>query len=226
MTALPDINGLIKETRKYEFADGLRDLQFGLMFISYGLIEWFVFRPAWFKLILSLKANPGPWSIWFVMIVLFLLPIIVVLGMIRIMDYARRRWLWKDSGYVKPSHFAISRRSNVLAALVLLAVLASGLGIYRFAEIDDQFPWRLIWTAISWGFDVSFIDMGRSLGIRRYPWLGAICGLASIPLLFVRLSLEMTPLVICLIWGIAFTVSACFAIRGFWQDVQKAKDNG
>ena len=44
MSTQPDVDGLIRETRRYEFADGLVELQMGVLLTIMGALSQLVFR--------------------------------------------------------------------------------------------------------------------------------------------------------------------------------------
>ena len=45
MTIQVDVPKLIRETRQYEFLDGLRDFQMAVVFIRLGCLSWLIFEP-------------------------------------------------------------------------------------------------------------------------------------------------------------------------------------
>ena len=53
MSVQPDIEKLIRQTKQYEFADGLRDIQLGLFMGSMGALTWLVISPIWIYLIIT-----------------------------------------------------------------------------------------------------------------------------------------------------------------------------
>jgi hypothetical protein len=147
------------------------------------------------------------------MILFLLLPIILIIAFLRLMGYVRRRWLWKDSGFVRPSRWAIPRRTAVISAVAFGLLLAAGLGVDWLVSLDEYFPWRMLWTAVSWATAITFIGIGRHLGLVRYVWLGVAGGLAATPLLFIKLPFELTMLLACLIWGLILIVSGVVVMR-------------
>ncbi len=63
MTTGVDIHKVIQRTRRYEFSDGLRDLQWAAMLSSFGLQSWLIFEPRWWATLLDLKDSPGKWAV-------------------------------------------------------------------------------------------------------------------------------------------------------------------
>jgi hypothetical protein len=226
MSKYPDVEQLAKKTRKYEFADGLRDLQFGLYFIFYGLVGWIGFQPIWMRLVIDLKAHVGEWAVYAIVLSVFLIPVFVVYGMLRLMRFIRERWLWRNSGYVEPSTWPLTLRNSFISASVLVVVLGGGLLVTRSMDLDVYFPWRLVWVAVNCATAVTFINVGRYLDLKRYTWLGIICGVVLTPLLFIPMAFIGTMLVFSLVWGIALLVSGLFVFRQSWQLVGKEASSG
>jgi hypothetical protein len=47
MMALPDVDKLIRQTRQYEFSDGLRDLQVAVLLGIGCMTVWLSLEPMW-----------------------------------------------------------------------------------------------------------------------------------------------------------------------------------
>ena len=212
MTVSPDVDRLIRETRRYEFADGLRDLQLAMLLGLGGLTAWLVFEPFWMTFVVRMAATYGRWAAW-VGILPALVPPLVVLGMLGVMRVLRRRWLWRESGMVSPSRWAVPRRVNVLSAVILLGGLAVGLGLLKLGLVDASFLLRMLWTATGWSFGYTLFAMGRHLDLPRYRWLGLTGGILSTALLFLPLPFAQSSLVFGLLWCAMLAGSGLITLR-------------
>jgi len=212
MTSPSDVKQLIQDTRRYEFADGLRDLQLAIFFVTSGAAAWLVFQPFWITLIGDLVERYGRGAAWLGILVLFIAPLAVI-GMLGLMNFARKRWLWRESGMVKPSRWVVPRRVTVLSFVIIVAGLAFAVLARRQGWVEDSFILRMLWVATGWSFGYTLIAMGRELDLPRYIWLGVIGGALSTILLFLDLTFAQVALVFSLTWGLLLSASGIFTLR-------------
>lgn len=212
MTLSPDVDRLIRETRRYEFADGLRDLQFALLMGLGGFTSWLVFEPFWMAFVVRTAARYGRWAAW-VGIVPALVPALVILGMLGVMRVLRRRWLWRDSGMVSPARWAVPRRINVLSAVILVAGLAVGFGLMLLGAVDQTFLLRMLWAATGWGFGYTLVAMGRNLDLARYVRLGWAGGVLSTGILFLAEPFGRVSLAFGMLWFVLLGGSGVLTLR-------------
>ena len=125
MASQPDINQLIQKTRRYEFSDGLRDIQFAILLGFGGVGAWLAFEPFWLTIIMKAANTYGRWAAWIGMLPTILV-ILAVWGMLWLMKYIRQRWLWRESGIVKASQWIVPRKVNLISFIIILAGLAIG----------------------------------------------------------------------------------------------------
>jgi len=217
MTTQPDIDALIRKTRQYEFVDGLRDLQMAAIMAIMGAFAWFsltLARMHWYvRLILYLKDTFGSWARWINGLVYLLILFAVLGGSLWIMRVLRRKWLWRESGWVKPVRWQVPRRITVLSAVIMLGGIVLGLILLSAGKVDMSFVLRMLWTATGWGFGYTLIGMGREIGLIRYVWLGAFGGLASTAVLFLPLTFGQTAIVIYGAWTLALGISGAIVLR-------------
>ena len=217
MTTQPDIDALIRKTRQYEFADGLRDLQMATIMAFMGAFAWFSLTLAgmqWYiRLILNLKEIFGNWTPWINGLVYLLILFTVLGGSLWIMRVLRRKWLWRESGWVKPLRWQVTRRITVLSAVIILGGIVLGLMLLSAGKVDKSFVLRMLWTATGWGFGYTLIGMGREIGLIRYVWLGAVGGLASTAVLFLPLTFGQTAIVLYGVWTLALGISGAIVLR-------------
>jgi hypothetical protein len=212
MMAQSDVDKLIRQTRQYEFSDGLRDLQMAMYFAVSGVTLWLILEPIWMTLVANMVKMFGRWAALVKMLPVILAPL-TVWGMLRLMDYLRQRWLWRESGMVKSSFWLIPRRVNVLSVVIFLGGIAIGVGLRIFGRVDDAFILRILWAATGWGFGYALIGTGHHIGLPRYVWLGAVGGIASTSLLFLPFTFGQTSLVFGLFWSLMLIVSGAVTLR-------------
>jgi len=212
MESQPDVEQLIQKTRQYEFADGLRDLQLAVLFGFGGVTSWLAFEPFWIAIIGNTAKTYGRWAAWIGMLPLVLV-MLAVWGMLPIMNFLRKRWLWRESGMVKPSRWIVPRRVNVLTAVIMLGGIAGSLGLRALGWADDAFVLRVFWAATGWGFGYTLFAMGRHMDLPRYRQLGVIGGFISTILLFLPLRFGQSSLVFGFTWFTLLAVSGFSALR-------------
>jgi len=163
MTVQPDIQDLMRRTRQYEFADGLRDLQLAMMLGLTGAGIWLVFGPIWIGFLGSFVLRYGRWAAWAGLLWVFL-PALAVFGMLGVMKVLRSRWLWVQAGTVRPSRWAVPKRVNLISAIILVGGIAWGIGLRSLGWVDETFVLRMLWTATGWSFGYTLVGVGRELG--------------------------------------------------------------
>ena len=221
MMTQPDVDKLIRQTRQYEFADGLRDLQMAMLLGLGGVAVWFTLEPMWMSFVANLVKTWGRWAAWINMLPVILAPL-AAWGMLRLMNVLRQRWLWRDSGMVKSSRWIVPRRVNILSAVIMLGGVALGFGLRSLGWADDVFMLRTLWAATGWSFGYTLVGVGRNIGLMRYVWLGVIGGLASTSLLFLSLTFSQTALVFGLGWCLLLAVSGTVVLRHAFLSVHKS----
>jgi len=219
MVEQPNVDKLIQQTRQYEFADGLRDLQLGFYFAISGLTFWLIFDPRWMSFIFTLIRTNRAWGI-LVNFVSVVLPLVVVLGMLPIMNYLRRRWLWRESGMVK-SRWVVPKGVNILSAVIMVGTIVLGGLLRHFGKVDDIFLLRVLWAATGWSFGYTWIGVGRHIGLKRYIWMGAIGGMASTIVLFLPFGFGETTMVFWQTWGLILSISGVIVLRRAFRSVQE-----
>ena len=212
MMSQSNVDQLIQKTRCYEYSDGLRDLQLAVLFGFGGLVVWFGFQPFWVRFIGTMAKTFGKWAAWVGLLPLVLM-VLAVWGMVRLMDYLRSRWLWRESGMVKPSRWMVPRRVSLISTVILLGGIALGFGLRRWGWVEYAGILNMLWTATGWSFAYTLVAMGRNLGLPRYLWLGIVGGVLSTAVLFLPLSFELSALVFGLLWFCLLTISGVITLR-------------
>jgi hypothetical protein len=200
MTTQVDLDKLIRQTRQYEFRDGLRDLQMAVMFILYGLVPWLVFRPAWWAFLLHLKSTFGRWMMQLITLLVLSFPALAVWGTLSIMTYLRRRWLWRESGIVKASRVLVPRPVTILSGIIAVGGILLSAGLHVSGQVDDMFLLRSICTVSGWSAGCAMVGLGHSVGLVRYIWLGLIGALLSTLAPFLPYTFGETVLIFGMAW--------------------------
>ncbi len=227
MNTQPDVDELVRRTRRYEFADGLVELQMGVILVILGILSQLAFSPMYImRLQLSLARALGAWAKWLTLLVV-LLPVFVALGTRHIIAYVRRRWLWRDSGFVKPLlPSAVSRKTLTLATAIVVVSTVVGFMLSRAGWSEPMLPLRMLVVSVGWAQGITMIGVGHTTGLSHYTWLGIVGGLASTLFLFLHLTFGQALLALCLLWGLAFTASGLISLRCALLMLRKANEDG
>jgi hypothetical protein len=212
MASQPDINQLIQKTRRYEFSDGLRDIQFAILLGFGGVGAWLAFEPFWLTIIIKAAKTYGRWVAWIGMLPTVLV-LLAVWGMLWLMKYIRQRWLWRESGMVKSSQWIVPRKVNLISFIIILAGLAIGVCLWFLHWVDQVFVLRMLWTATGWSFGYTLVSVGKNIGLPRYIWLGWAGGIISTSILIIPLTFGQSALVFGSIWFVILMTSGIMTLR-------------
>jgi len=225
MAVQADVKDLMRRTRQYEFADGLRDLQLALMFGLSGAGIWLVFSPVWFAFLGALVLRYGRWAAWAGLLGVFL-PALTVFGMLGVMKVLRSRWLWARTGIVRPVRWAVPRRVSLISALILIGSIALGLGLHNLGRVDGNFVLRMLWTATGWSFGYTLVGVGRELALARYIRIGLVGAAASTVILLTPISFGEAGLALGLGWFLVLSVSGGVTLRRGWPRAEEVTGRG
>jgi hypothetical protein len=225
MSTQPDVDGLIRETRRYEFADGLVELQMGVLLTIMGALSQLVFSPKLIHLSLSLSQTLGSWARWLTVLIV-LLPTLAAFGTRHIVKYVRRRWLWRTSGFVEPLPSAVPRKALTFATATVVVSVAVAFALSRAGWGEPMLPLRVLVASVGWAQGITMIGVGRTTGLAHYAWLGIVGGSASTSFLFLHLTFGQAWLAFCLLWGLAFTASGLFSLRCALLRLREANQDG
>lgn len=217
MNKQTDIEGLIRKTRQYEFVDGLRDLQIASIMAFFVVLAWFMFTLTgvrWYvRLILYFKDTFGSWAPWIDGLLLLLFIFAVLGGSLWLMRAVRQRWLWRESGWVKPLPWQVPRKVTILSVAIFLGGLGLAIALLVADRVEASFVLRMLWVAIGWAFGFTLVGVGREIGLIRYIWLGSLGGIASSVLLFLPLTFGQVAIVLYGAWALALGISGAIALR-------------
>lgn len=218
------VKKLVQQTQRYEFADGLRDLQLASMMATMGFATWVIFdkMDVWMPFTIELAGRVGGWGRWSMMLVV-LLPSLLGLGVLLVMRLVRRRWLWRNTGIVKPSRQIVPLRVTLISVVIVLAALGLGALMQTFRTNDDLFLLRLLFIASGWSFGYTLVEMGQRLDLQRYVRVGLGISAVTAILLFLPLTVGQTALWWGLAWGAALALSGIGPLR---EAAHKASEGG
>lgn len=217
------IDHLITHTKQYEFSDGLREIQLAVLWLGTGLTTWFILeRPdIWLAAVYQLKANLGDWARWLAMLLVLIPSVLVILCQI-VIRYTRQRWLWRQSGWVKPNPSAIVPQSTyvVAAAIVVLSALF-GAALYQLDLLAGDAALRLLVVGTGWANGFIMVSLSKSIGLQRYAWFGFLGGVLLTPLLFLPLSFGLMWLLFGVWWGLILALSGAMSLRRTLSAIRK-----
>lgn len=210
---------IILKTKQYEFADGLREVQLGLTFVLMGVIFSLMFNPSWIGFYIKLAQHYGAWASLIANLLLFSLPVLAALGLQRLMEYARRRWLWRQSGVIKSLRIMVPAPISLLSGIVFIAVLITGLLLQPFLQTGDFYVWSLIMLAAGWSFGATLIGFGVRVKVFRHVLLGIMVALVSPAALLYQSSLTQ-PALLFGVWGAFLLVSGLIVLKRVWPEIK------
>jgi hypothetical protein len=215
MSAQPDIKGLVRETQRYEFSDGLRDLQWALVMIVIGISAWLTIDQAafWIPLSADLKARYGQAGTWILAFILVVGPWLPILATLVIMRNVRKRWLWRESGYVESKKWLVPRSVMLTAFVITIVGLAIGVVVQLNMPFESLFFLKMTLIAGGWSFGYMLLEMGRRLELERYLRVGIVGIVTTTLLIFLPLTFGQMGLLWGLIWGGLLTMSAYRPLR-------------
>lgn len=224
MDVQPTVENLVRKTQQYEFSDGLRDMQFAILMIGTGLTTWLIMDRAdiWLVAMWRLADTLGSWARWLTMLLGFI-PALLTAGALALMNYVRRRWLWQESGFVKPMNIVVPRRVTIISVALFLLGMAIGLGGSSLGLAGDHFALRALFAASGWSFGYSLFGLGKSINLQRYVRLGLIGGLASTILFILPITSGQAALVLGLGWGLALIISGFKPFRNAIRTMREAQ---
>lgn len=216
-----------RKTERTEFIDGVRDFHTALHWLMPGLIFWIGFdlSGVWSPIVNDLKQLMGDGIATIVILfVTFVVPLLISFGVMRWMnEVLRRRWLWRESGLIKPKSWVVPRA-------FILGSLALSMGIFLIGgllAIQTQdlrwFFWGLL-IGCGWSQSVFFIILGRRLQLPRYQVLAVIGAVASPFILLLPLTTGLMGFVFSLFWALLFITSGILGVRETVQMQRIAAD--
>lgn len=227
MVSQPNAEELIRQTQRYEFSDGLRDLQMTIILATLGVVSWLTFDLVYARTLVKLMYTLGAWVGWLsILVIVIVVPVLITSGVRELINHARQRWLWRESGMVESLSWLVPRWVTVLAVSIYLIAVVFSLRLHFSGQVDTLFVLRMLVVAAGWSTGVTLAGFGLNIGLLRYVWLGVIGGLGSTSLLAFPLTFGQTALVFGLSWGFMFSVSGIIALRRTLFSLQRTRSGG
>lgn len=205
-----DILRIQRRTVRYELADGVRDFQSAMWILVIGFYGWLMWDmpQVWLPAMVDLMDWQGELFGWILILTFGLgIPIILIEGSLRLMnEYVRRRWLWRETGFIKPKRMIVPRPTLFIAFAIMIVTFVGG--IFLAIQLED--PWIIFRSIfVGSGFEMAFMyfSLGGQFEIKRYRMvaLGGLIGtLALAPL---SVSVGLHALMICAFWTVILLVS-------------------
>ncbi len=209
------VQQLQRRTERYEFADGVRDFQMAVMLLGIGLLHLFVWDlpQVWLPALVEFKRAQGDVLTIVLIIVIFLVPSLLTWGAQNLMNtYIRRRWLWRETGVIKPKTSLLPRLVLFTGLALMLLIFAGGM---LLAPVLRD-PWLFV-RAIHLGTGVElafmYFVLGRRWQIPRYRLLALAGLLGTVALVLLPLSIGLLGLLVCGYWVGCLSVSGVYGVR-------------
>jgi hypothetical protein len=165
------------------------------------------------QLILNLMETFGRWGGLISGLLYILILLALLVGTLWIIKFLRRRWLWRESGWVEPQRWQVPRRGSVLSVVIFLGGIGLAIALLVNDRVETSFVLRMLWVATGWAFGFTLVAVGREIGLKRYIWLGAVGGIASTVFLFLPLSFGQVAIALFGAWALVLGVSGAIALR-------------
>ena len=221
-----DIDGLMRQTQRREYEDGLRDFQLGVIFLMIGLVNGLLFTPAGLELFLKTVIRYQ--DLWIVGLVgLIGLALLLLFGSERVMERIRRATFWRESGFVKPLRRGVLKNSvMVLATIVLLGVIIGSVWLMSKGVLSQDTALRSIPASAGLATAIVFISLGQTLQIKRYLAAGISGAVLSAVILFVEMTFANSYILAGFGWAVIFAASGIWALNWAIRDLRGRAING
>lgn len=212
MNHITEFDNLTKATRRREFDDGLMDYVFGCTCLLIGLLGWFFFSSFGLRwIVIGMLQNRELTIIAFIAIIALL--ILLISGARRMIEYIRRKTLWKNRGFVKSLRWQVSWQINVLAGAVGIAMIVIAVWLMSNGYLIQEIVLRTLVSSTGVATGIVLFGMGKELNLQRYKWAGSIGGLLSTLVILMPISFSISWLVLGIVWIVVLTVSGSWALR-------------
>jgi hypothetical protein len=219
-----DVQKLQQRTARYEMADGLRDFQFAFWMLVIGFYTWVVWEaPAgWLRFVTDLRE----YGEVVVIVVTFILPIVIpaliAYGGQKLADeYLRRRWLWRESGFIKPRNQTLMPRTILLASAGIWAVVFGGGILLAHLTSEPLFVLRGLYVGIGIQAVYMYWVNAARFDMPRYRWV-ALAGLIGTGVIAILpVSVGTFGFLILAYWAVLLAISGGV---GMAQAIREAPD--
>jgi len=216
MNNIDEIDGLTRRTRKREFDDGLVDILYGVFFLVMGLAGWFFSSAVGLRWFAIAMVQQRAITI-IALLTLALAFVLTMRGSRRLIEWIRRSFLWKESGFVEPLRWQVKRSVTIASVLAFLALILVAYWLMVTGSLSEEAVLRTLSASVSLGTAIMYLGMGIDLRIRRYVGVG-IAGLILAAIILTQAtSFSESWLLVGVGWMTILTASGLWALR---QSVQ------
>ncbi len=210
-----DVNRFQRYTARYEFADGIRDFQTAFwIFITgiYALIVWDI-PDLWLPFVDFARAQGTLFILLTTFVVPIGIPVIISEFCFRAAnEHIRRRWLWRNTGFIKSKAWIIPRYVLFTAYGITFSVFIGGI-LLAIETHDASLILRGLYVGIGTSLAYMYGSVGIRLQIPRHKIL-ALTGFAGTLLLaLLPLRMGMFAFTLSLLWVILLVLSGIYAMR-------------
>lgn len=214
-----NIGKLQRMTMRYELADGVRELHQAIWLLLMGVYVWLLWdAPGLWMPIVQAARTQGNAALLVVILAMFGIPIMVMQVSLMLMNvYVRRRWLWRNTGVIKPKAWIIPRRVLFTAYAVMLTLFL----VVTWVAVQREDLWLIVRAAyLGTGCGLCWMSfwVGRLFELPRYQISAGVGGLGTLIILVLPVSLGMGGLLMGLLWAGTMTASGVYAIWQFNQE--------
>jgi|GEM_PF-6008963 len=217
---------LQQSTARYEFSDGIRDFQTAFWILVtgfYALIVWGMPGSS-----LNFVAFARSQGILFILVTTFILPIGIPLlvshfGLRAINEYVRRRWLWRNTGFIKAKSWVLPRSVLFGAYAICFGVWVGG--ILLAIQSNEA---RFILMGIYVGTGLAFCYMngwvGQRMSIPRYTVVAIVGLIGTLMITLSPFNVGMFPFVMSLFWGLLLIASGIYGVMQVAKQQTEVED--
>jgi hypothetical protein len=206
------LDNLTRITRRREFEDGLFDFVLAVTFLMIGIAGWIFFSPwaiQWYVKFLILNREVTIIAL----LTLSAFFILLIFLARRFVEYIRRTYLWRESGYVKSLRWQVKTSINLIAGTVTILMIVFAFWLMLRGLISSEDVLRVLVSSVGVSTGIVFLGVGFDLQLRRYISVGLIGMMTSISLLFIPVTFSMSWLIFGLIWVTILSISGLVALR-------------
>lgn len=209
-----DIAKMQHNTLRYEFADGIRELHTAFWLLVTGFYAWIIWgSPAiWSPFAEFARAQGVVFMIFTTLVLPIAIPLILSqIGLKVINEHLRRRWLWRNTGYIKPKSWIVPRSVLFTSFVITFSCFIAGILLAVQLAVISFFLYGL-YVGIGLALAYMHLMVGIKLQIPRYR-LVAVAGVSGTVLLcLLPIPVGLFPLIFSLFWTATLVISGGYAI--------------
>jgi hypothetical protein len=209
-----DILKIQQDTVRYEFADGIREFHTAFWLLVTGLYAWVVWGlpDVWLPFAEFARSQGLVFSVLIAFVLPIVFPVLLShLGLRVANEYVRRRWLWRNTGYIKHKAWMVPRAVLFTAYAIVFASFIGGILLAIQLQVMSFFLYGLY---VGIGLAMAYMHWVVSMRFQivRYR-LVAVLGIAGTVLIgLLPIPLGLFPLAFSLFWTAILVISGCYGM--------------